>query len=160
MDKLKEVNYLRDIQLGQPIKYPAINISIDRVKAAQLGVDVSDISHSLIASTSSSRYTEKNVWVDEKSNLTYSVQVTIPENKMTSISSIGEIPVLSNSQRPVLSDVATILEDTTYGENDNLGALPVLTVTANPNKKDLAKAARDVQAAIASLGTLPTRKTL
>lgn len=155
MDKLKQVNYLRDVQLGQPIKYPAININIDRVKAAQLGVDVSDISRSLIASTSSSRYTEKNVWVDEKSNLTYSVQVVVPENKMTSVSGIGQIPVLSNAQRPVLSDVATIQPDTTYGENDNIGALPVITVTANMNKKDLAAAVKDVEAAIASLGTLP-----
>lgn len=155
MDKLKQVSYLRDVQLGQPIKYPAIDINIDRVKAAQLGVDVGDISRSLIASTSSSRYTEKNVWVDERSNLTYSVQVVVPENKMTSVSSIGQIPVLSNAQRPVLSDVASILPDTTYGENDNLGALPVLTVTANLNKKDLAAAVKDVEAAIASLGTLP-----
>ncbi|MEP7110045.1 MAG: efflux RND transporter permease subunit, partial [Ferruginibacter sp.] len=160
VDRLKQVSYLRDVQLGQPIKYPAININIDRVRAAQLGVDVSDISRSLIASTSSSRFTERNVWVDEKSNLTYSVQVTIPENKMTSISSIGQIPVLSNSQRPVLSDVATIQPEITYGENDNLGALPVLTVTANLNKKDLATAVRDVEAAIASLGTLPRGLTV
>jgi multidrug efflux pump subunit AcrB len=118
-------------------------------------VDITDISRSLITSTSSSRYTDKNIWVDEKSNLAYSVQVLVPENKMTSVANIGEIPILSNSPRPVLSDVATIQPDTTYGENDNIGAMPMLSVTANLNKMDLGTATKDIQKAVQSLGELP-----
>jgi multidrug efflux pump subunit AcrB len=155
IDKLNQIPYLRDVQLGQSTRYPAININIDRTRAAQLGVDITDISRSLITSTSSSRYTDKNIWVDEKSNLAYSVQVLVPENKMTSVANIGEIPILSNSPRPVLSDVATIQPDTTYGENDNIGAMPMLSVTANLNKMDLGTATKDIQKAVQSLGELP-----
>jgi multidrug efflux pump subunit AcrB len=160
IDKLKTIPYMRDVQLGQSTRFPAININIDRTRAAQLGVDVTDISRSLIASTSSSRYTDKNIWVDEKSNLGYSVQVMVPENKMTSISNIGEIPILNNTPRPVLSDVATITPDTTYGENDNVGAIPMLSVTANLNNTDLGTATQDVQKAIQSLGELPRGLTV
>lgn len=160
MGKLRQISYLRDIQIAQPIKYPALNINIDRIKAAQLGVDVTDISRSLIASTSSSRYTEKNVWLDEKAGLSYSVQVQVPEVKMASVHSIGEIPVLRNAPRPVLSDVATIEADTTYGENDNLGAMPIVSVTANLVNKDLGTATDEVKAAIASLGELPRGLTI
>jgi multidrug efflux pump subunit AcrB len=155
MAELRKINYMRDIQLGQSNKYPAINIEVDRIRAAQLGTDITDVSRSMTASTSSSRYTDKNIWVDEKSGLSYSVQVQIPENQMNSLNEIGEIPLLKNTSRPVLGDVATIKMDTTYGENDNLGALPVLTVTANLNDKDLGAATVDVQKAIASLGELP-----
>jgi multidrug efflux pump subunit AcrB len=158
--KLKEIPYMRDVQLGQSTRYPAININIDRTRASQLGVDVTDISRSLIASTSSSRYTDKNIWVDERSNLSYSVQVLVPENKMTSVAAIGEIPILSNSPRPVLSDVATITPDTTYGENDNVGAIPMLSVTANLNNTDLGTATKDVQKVIQSLGELPRGLTV
>lgn len=160
IDKLKQIPYLRDVQLGQPIKYPAININIDRNRAAQLGVDVNDISRSLIASTSSSRYTEKSVWLDEKVGLSYNVQVQIPESKMNSVEEISEIPVSKNAQRPVLGDVATIQQDTTYGENDNIGSIPVLSVTANIHKKDLGTATKDVSKAIASIGTLPRGLTI
>lgn len=153
--ELKEIPYLRDVQLGQSVNYPALNINIDRVRAAQLGVDVGDISRSLIASTSSSRLTEKNIWVDEKAGLSYNVQVQVPENKITTQNDIGEIPLLKNAARPILSDVASITPETTYGENDNLGALPILTVTANLNNKDLGAASKDVQKAIAGLGELP-----
>ncbi len=160
MDKLRQISYLRDIQIAQPIKYPALNINIDRIKAAQLGVDMSDISRSIVASTSSSRFTEKNVWLDEKAGLSYAVQVQVPESKMASLHSIGEIPVSRNAQRPVLSDVATIEPDTTYGENDNLGAMPIISVTANLVNTDLGTATGDVKAAIASLGELPRGLTI
>jgi multidrug efflux pump subunit AcrB len=155
IDKLKRIPYLRDVQLGQSTRYPAINIDVDRVRAAQLGVDINDVARSLTASTSSSRYTDKNIWVDEKVGNSYSVQVEVPENKMRSLGDIGEIPLLRNAARPVLGDVATIKEDTTYGESDNIGAIPVLSVTANLNKKDLGAATKDVRAAIAALGELP-----
>ena len=153
--KLKEINYMRDVQIAQPIKYPSLNIDIDRVRAAQLGVDMNDISRSLIAATSSSRYTEKNTWIDEKANLAYSVQVQVPLNKMKSEAEMGGIPLLKNAIRPVLSDVATFKPDTTYGENDNLGAMPYLSVTANIHETDLGKATKDVDQAIASIGELP-----
>jgi len=152
---LKNISYLRDVQLGQPIKYPAINIHVDRTRAAQLGVDMSDITRSLIASTSSSRFTEKNIWLDEKALLSYNVQVEIPENNMKSLNDIREIPVLKNSERPLLGEVATLSEGTQYGENDNIGAIPELSVTANIYKRDLGKASEDVDKALASLGKLP-----
>lgn len=155
VEKLRSIEYLRDVQIAQPIRYPALNIDIDRTRAAQLGVDMSDVSRSLIASTSSSRYTEKNVWVDERVGLSYNVQVQVPLNEMRSENNIGEIPLLRNQIRPILGDVATITQDTTYGQNDNLGAMPYLSVTANLHNKDLGSASDDVQKAIASLGELP-----
>jgi multidrug efflux pump subunit AcrB len=160
VEKLKQISYLRDVQLAQPTKYPVININIDRTRASQMGLNISDISRSLIASTSSSRYTEKNVWIDPKTNQSYSVQVQVPENKMTSINDIKEIPVMSNAQRPVLGDVATISEDKTYGENDNLGALPFFSVTANLNDMDLGTASEDVDKALQTLGELPRGLTI
>nr|WP_199157942.1 efflux RND transporter permease subunit [Pedobacter sp. ASV2] len=153
--ELKEIPYMRDVQIAQPIKYPSLNINIDRTRAAQLGVDMNDIAKSLVASTSSSRYTDKNVWLDEKIGLTYNVQVQVPLNQMNSKDDIGEIPLLRNTARPVLSDVATIQPDTTYGENDNLGATPYLSVTANLYHTDLGTATKDVNKAIKQVGELP-----
>jgi len=83
------------------------------------------------------------------------VQVEVPENKMKSINDLAEIPVLNSQPRPVLGDVASIREDSTYGEDDNIGAIPVMSVTANLHNMDLGSASRDVEAAIKSIGTLP-----
>jgi len=155
INELKKIPYLRDIQIGQSIDYPTIDIDIDRKRAAQLGVDITDVSRSLIASTSSSRFTEKSNWIDPRSNQNYSVQVQIPENRMASKSDLSKIPLLSNAARPVLGDVATIKSGTTFGEIDNVGPIPVLSVTANMNNMDLGTTTADVKKSIASIGELP-----
>ena len=155
IEQLRKISYLRDVQLGQAIHYPAINIDIDRVRAAQLGANAAAISRSLIAATSSSRFTEKNVWLDHTSNLSYFVQVQVPENKMNSVRDIGETPIVPNLPRPQLNDVATLKVDSVYGEDDDIGATPVLSVTANLNKMDLGRATTDVNKAIAAVGKLP-----
>src|SRR5258708_7132902 len=160
VEQLKKISYLRDVQLGQAIHYPAVNIDIDRIRAAQLGANAATINRSLIAATSSSRFTEKNVWLDHTSNLSYFVQVQVPENKMSSIRDIGETPIVPNLPRPQLSDVATLKIDSVYGEDDDIGATPVLSVTANLNKMDLGRATADVKKAIASIGKLPRGLTI
>jgi len=153
--KLDSISYMRDVQIAQSYRYPSININIDRTRAAELGVSINDISRTLTASTSSSRLTEKNVWIDTKAGLSYQVQVEVPEYQMASLDNIKEIPVLPNQPRPVLSDVAQIKVDTTYGEDDDIGAVPTLSVTANINKKDLGTAGDAAEKAIKSLGKLP-----
>jgi multidrug efflux pump subunit AcrB len=160
MAKLKGISYLRDVQIAQAFRYPAININIDRTRAAELGVSINDISRTLTASTSSSRFTEKNNWIDEKVGLSYLVQVEVPEYKMASLNDIREIPVVANQPRPVLGDVADIKQDTTYGENDDIGSVPTFSVTANLNKKDLGTATTDVNKALASLGKPPRGLTV
>jgi len=67
---------------------------------------------------------------------------------------------MADQPRPVLSDLATVTPTTTYGEDDDLGAVPMVTVTANLNKKDLGAATDDVQKALGSLGKLPRGLTI
>ncbi len=160
VSKLKAIPYLRDVQIDESIHYPSIKVTIDRIRAAQLGTDVNTVARSLIAATSSSRYTEKNLWVDTKINNSYNVQVQVPINQMSSIEAIKEIPVVPNQGRPLLQDLATVSFDTTDGEIDDVGALPILNVTANLNKKDLGTATDDVTKAVKSIGELPRGLTM
>lgn len=155
VDSLSNIPYLRDVQIAQSFSYPALNIDIDRTKAAQLGVDMNDISRSLVASTSSSRYTAQNMWVDEPFGQTYNVQVQIPTNQMKEVAEITQIPLLNNSTRPILGDVVQITNTTTNGENDNIGTMPFLSVTANIDHNDLGTASKAVQQVIDNLGELP-----
>jgi len=155
VDKLKQISYMRDVQIGQSIRYPAINIDIDRVRAAQVGADITGISRALTTSTSSSRFTDKNVWLDPVVGLGYQLQVEVPENEMTSIQDLKEVPILQNTSRPVLGDVATITTGTTYGEADDIGAISELSVTANLYKTDQGTATTDLKRALAELGDPP-----
>lgn len=155
MEEMKKIPYLRDIQINQPMDYPAIRINIDRERAGQLGVSVTDIAKSLTASTSSSRFTEKNNWLDERNATSYFVQISVPENEMSSINDMAAIPVSKDKSRPSLGDVATLTPDTIVGEYDRIGAVRIVSIGANIYKKDLGNASAAVAAAIKRAGEPP-----
>lgn len=155
MAEMKKIPYLRDVQINQPMDYPAIRINIDRERAGQLGVSVTDIAKSLTASTSSSRFTEKNNWLDERNATSYFVQISIPENEMSSVNDMAAIPVSKDKSRPSLGDVATLTPDTVVGEYDRIGAVRIVSIGANIYKKDLGNASTAVAAAIKRAGEPP-----
>ena len=152
---LSDVPYLRDVQIQQPLKFPVINVDFDRLKITQMGLNLFDVAQSVTDATSSSRFTYKNLWLDESNSYTYQTQAEIPEYMMDDISQVKSIPLVRGMNRPILSDVATFAIDTVAGEYDRSGPRRFVTVSANINRKDLGSATAEVEKAIANIGELP-----
>lgn len=153
--ELKEIDYMRDQQIPQSMDYPGLHIEIDRVRAAQLGLDAQDIAKSLVPATASTRYTNKNFWVGGMMGIAYDVQVQTPQHQLNSKEELANLPISKHGDGTVLGDVATITPTKELGESYNLGTMGYTTVTANIHQTDLERATKDVNAAIASLGELP-----
>ncbi len=156
LDKLKVIPYLRDVQIAQPLHFPGINITVDRQKLSLMGLSLENISRSITATTSSSRYTSKNFWLDSKTSYTYQTQVQVPEYIMNSVEELQATPLVKGQARPVLSDVATLSVDSLPGEYDRSGPRRYVTISANIYKKDLGTATDAVQKAINEAGVPPT----
>jgi multidrug efflux pump subunit AcrB len=155
-EKMKDISFLRDVQIAQPLNFPTVNITVDRNKLALMGLSMDNISKSITDVTSSSRYTNKNLWLDERSAYTYQSQIQVPEYIMNSIGQLQSVSLVKGQMRPVLSDVATLRIDTLPGEYDRSGPRRFVTVSANIYKKDLGKATAAVQKAVDEMGTPPT----
>ncbi|WP_119081069.1 efflux RND transporter permease subunit [Chitinophaga alhagiae] len=153
--KMRTIPYLRDVQIAQPLKFPVIDITIDRQKAAQWGVTVEEIAKSVTASTSSSRFTQKIQWLDERVAYTYQVQVQVPEYVMSTLDELKQIPLTKGSGRPILSDVAAFSTKETPGQYDRTGPRRFLTINANIHQTDLGTATADVQRILQGMGTPP-----
>jgi len=154
-ERLKRIDYLRDVQIAQPLNFPQINIKLDRYKLAQMGLTVTDVARSITDATSSSRFTEKNLWLDPVVAYTYQVQVQVPEYLMNSFEQLQSVSLVKGKDRPVLSDVAQLSLDTVPGQYDRAGPRRFLTVSANIYKKDLGTATAMVQKTINEMGQLP-----
>lgn len=153
--ELKKIDYLRDIRINQPLNYPIINIKMDRERVAQMSLSPDEVAKSLVAATSSSRFTAKNLWLDSKKGFAYQVQVMVPEYQMQSIADIEDIPLVQGQLRPTLGDVADIIPDTVPAEYDRVGPRRIITVSANIHKKDLGTATSAVAEAIKRAGKPP-----
>jgi multidrug efflux pump subunit AcrB len=156
VNALSKISFLRDVQIAQPLHLPTVEINVDRNKLALMGLSINDVSKSITDVTSSSRYTNKNLWLDEQKAYTYQSQVQVPEYIMNSMQQLESVSLVAGQMRPVLSDVATFRIDTLPGEYDRSGPRRYVTVSANIYKKDLGSATAAVQKAIKGLGTPPT----
>jgi multidrug efflux pump subunit AcrB len=156
MAEMKKIPILRDLQFDQALDYPTVDIKVDRKRAGQLGVTVEQVGRSLVAATSSSRFTQPVYWRDPASGTAYQVQVEVPQSRIASIEDVQSIPVnASNGARALAGDVAEISFGTAVGQYDRYNQQRMVTITGNVAGADLGGAARETETAIARAGEAP-----
>jgi len=154
--ELAKVKELRDVEFEEPLRYPTVNVHIDRVLAGQLGATANDVGAAIVTATASSRFVAPNYWRDPKSGVSYQVQVQVPQPAMTSLKDIETIPVNSNTgTHPLLSQVAAIQSTTVPGELDRQNGMWMIIASANVGNSDFARAAKEIDRAIAKAGQAP-----
>jgi multidrug efflux pump subunit AcrB len=153
---LKNVKYLRDIQIAQPLDYPTEQINYDRLRIGQMGLTVEQAGQSVTEGTSSSRLTKPVYWLDKTSGTAYQVQVEYPQLAMNSPEQIEQLPIGKNNGNIIyLRDIADLKKGISIGEYDRINQQRFITVTANIHNQDLGSAVKDVNKAITQLGSLP-----
>ncbi len=153
---LETLKSLRDVGIIQPIDYPTIDVIVDRIRAGQLGVNVRDVGQALVSSTYSSRFVTPNYWRDEKSGLSYQVQVQVPQGDIDSAQAVGNIPIKTgNYAGPFVRDVASVNYGSMAGELDHYNMRRTISISANLATDDLGGATKDVQQVIDRLGQPP-----
>ena len=106
-----------DAHLQQEVDAPAFYATIDRTRAAQLGLNATTIATNINVSLSSSEQVTPNFWTDPTTGIPYYLAVQTPEPKIASLNDIGNTPVSSTVstggvQVPgLLSNVATFKRD-------------------------------------------------
>jgi multidrug efflux pump subunit AcrB len=159
--ELSQIASLRDLQYGQALEYPAIEVNVDRQIAGQLGVTVDEVGRSFAAATSSSRFVAPNYWADPRSGIAFQVQVEVPQPRMRTLEDLRVVPVSTGgAATPLLGDVARIGNTTIVGEYDRINGQRMVTLTANIAGQDLGRASTQVNEAIRRAGVPPRGTTV
>ena len=159
--ELKKISSLRDLQYAQSFDYPTVDVQIDRERAGQFGLTMSNVARSLVMATSSSRFIEPNYWRDPASGNAFQIQVEIPQNRLQSVDDVANLPVMQNGEsRPLLGDVAEIKFGEATGLVERYNMQRVVSLTANIHGVPLGTVAKQVRSAIARVGTPPKGMTV
>jgi multidrug efflux pump subunit AcrB len=154
--RLAEIGSLRDLQFGQSLDYPTMDVRVDREKAGLSGVVPAEIARSLVAATSSSRFVVPNYWPDAKTGIGYQVQVQIPQAQTNSIHDLETVPIKrQNGKELLLQDVAEVKAGTMPGEFDRYNMRRQISLAANIYGEDLGHVSSHVSRAIQEAGALP-----
>lgn len=163
-NELAKIPSLRDLQFGQSLDYPTIEIQINREKAGLAGLTPVDVSRAITMATSSSRFVVPNYWADPKSGIAYQVQVEVPRpvlrspdervQTVKSANDLANLPVKRTDEGAVyVRDVVSGIQPGTMpGQFDRYNMKRQVTITANTAGEDLGNVAAHVQAAVARAG--------
>jgi multidrug efflux pump subunit AcrB len=157
-DALRGIPSLRDLQYQQALDYPTVEVNVNRERAGMMGVTVGDVARSVVAATSSSRFTTPVFWADLNSGVAYQVQVEIPQARMNSVEEMKNIPVAFKSgDSMLLRNVANVQKSTSIGQYDRYNMQRQVSLSANVVGEDLGTAAKRISQAIEKVGAPPPR---
>jgi multidrug efflux pump subunit AcrB len=159
--ELAKVPAIRDLQYGQPLDYPTVEVAVDREKLAASGATAADVAKAVTPFTSSSRFTVPNYWRDPASGIGYQVQVEVPQALVSSPRDLEAVPVAGvNGDRVLVRDVGRVREGTMPGQVDRYDMKRLVSLTANIQGDDLGDVAGDVARAIDAAGQPPKGVTV
>jgi multidrug efflux pump subunit AcrB len=159
--RLAALRPLRDLQFGEALDYPTVDVALDRERAGLLGIKVQDATRAFVAATASSRFTTPVFWADPESGVSYRVQVQIPKTRMTSLEEIRNIPIANIGGNAVLlRSVAHVATGTAVGHYGRYNMQRTLTLTANIAGTDLGRATRQVAQVLHEMGAPPRGVTV
>jgi len=154
--QLAKLGFLRDLQFAQEYNYPTLDININRERAGQFGLSMSDVVRSIVPATSSSRFTDPNYWRDPNSGNAFQIQVELPQNRMQSIAALGSLPLMPPGRsEPQLDHVAELKPGTMPGLIERFNGQHIVSVTANIHGITLGEASPKLNQALAGAGPAP-----
>ena len=136
-----------DVRIQQRLDAPQINIDIDRVKAAQVGLTQEEIVKNIVTALNSSTNFAPSFWIDEKNGNHYFIGAQYRENDIQSINTVLDIPITGKMQpTPVaLRTVAKFSRSTAYSEINHLNITRVTDVFVNVRGRDVGSVAGDIE---------------
>jgi multidrug efflux pump subunit AcrB len=169
---MKSIPGVEDVAIKQVLDYPALDVNVDRERAARLGLTQRDVANSVLISLSSSSQVSPSFYINPANNVNYSVAVQVPYQKISSMKDLLSTPItlgtqpmttdpvamptdLPISQTQTLGNLATVTTGADFNQINHYTVQRVMNVSANVEGHDLGSVSSAIQKKIDSLGTLP-----
>jgi multidrug efflux pump subunit AcrB len=153
---VRRVPEVADVFIPQESGYPTLQVRVDRVKAARLGLSQRDVVTNVITALTSNQMVAPSIWIDPKNGNDYFLTVQYPERDIRSLDTLLNIPVRSSradydghEDALLLRNVATITRTTEPAEAAHYNIQRVVDVLVSPRVDDMGGTQAAVQHALA-----------
>ena len=150
-----------DIYIPQDLDYPALQLDIDRMHAAELGLTQKEVVGNVITALTSNAMIAPSFWIDPRTGNDYMLTVQYPETQIRSFDDLRAIPVRGKNipASTRLDSVSSIRAIKSPTEVDHYGLRRVIDVYVQPLGEDLGRIRKKIDDLTAQT-TLPTGVTV
>lgn len=153
MERLRGIKGAADVALRQVPNVPTYHLEIDRGRALQLGVTPQDATNALLSALGSGGTVSPSFWSDPQLGVSYTVQIVAPPANLFSVEQLLNTPVRASTggQLVNLRSFCSLQLRQTPGIIERTTLVPMQTVLANVENRDLGGVYGDVTAAVAEV---------
>jgi multidrug efflux pump subunit AcrB len=148
-DQIKNVLGAVDVRVQQPDNLPQFNISVDRDKAAEMGLTVQDVAGSLLLGLSGSSQVSPAYWLNPAVGVQYLINVRAPEYAVDSLQQIEAMPISAGGNgkgdAQILANLATIKRENVPPVISHYDVVPVIDIFGSVDGRDLGGVLSDIQ---------------
>ncbi len=136
-----------DVRIQQKLDYPQLQVDVDRVKAAEVGLTEENVVKNVVTSLNSSINFAPAFWIDHNNGNHYFIGAQYREGDIQSIDTLRDIPITSPLQRvPIpLRNLVTLSRATAPAEVNHLNITRVVDVYANVQRRDIGSVAAEIE---------------
>jgi len=149
MNQIKKIPGAVDVHVQQPDNWPQFRISVDRVKAAGMGLTEQNVANSVLLGLSGSSQVQPAYWLDPKVGIQYLINVRAPEYAMDSVQQLNALPIsaglTSDSGAQILANLATVSRVNIPPVLSHYDVVPVIDVYGGVDGRDLGGVLTDIQ---------------
>ncbi len=145
LQKIARVPGVADARIQQASNNPTLGVEVDRMRAAQVGLNEADIARSLQESLSGSFKVAPTFWINPKNGVAYPIVAQTPQYWLDSMSSLENIPASREDASQILGGLATLKRGVSPSVVSHYAVQPVLDIYATNNDRDLGAVSADIQ---------------
>ncbi len=147
---------LADIEPSREENYPEVNVTVDREKAALLGISETDVANAVLFSLNGNGQTDPIIYTDPQNGNEYFISAWLAEEHRKDLSDLDNILLTTKTGEPVLlKNIASLKLGAGPVKIDRKNFQRIIHITANPVNRDLGAIANDLESAFSTL-QLPT----
>ncbi|HXI70200.1 MAG TPA: efflux RND transporter permease subunit [Verrucomicrobiae bacterium] len=148
-EQIKKIPGAADIRVQQPDNWPQFRISVDRSKAADLGLTEQNVANSVLLGLSGSSQVQPAYWLDPRVGIQYLINVRAPEYAMDSVAQLNALPIsasrTSEDSAQILANLATLQRVNIAPVISHYDVLPIIDVYGGVDGRDLGGVLNDIQ---------------
>ncbi|HEY3662713.1 MAG TPA: efflux RND transporter permease subunit [Chthoniobacterales bacterium] len=158
--KLRSVPGAVDVRVQQPAHLQRLQFTVDRTKAAGVGLTERDVAGSVLLSLSGSAQTAPSYWLDPITGVQYPVNVRTPEYRLTSLNALESLPVSASqpgaADGQLLTNLASFTRANSQPIYSHYNIMPVVDIYGGVSNRDLGGVLSDIKPIVAEAQkTLP-----
>jgi len=146
VDTARGVDGAVDVRIAEPLDHPAISITVDRTKAALLGLTQEDVIKNVATAVNSSCNFAPAFWIDPKNGNHYLMGAQYEESEISSLDTLENIPITGPASKTptLLKNIAQIERTQTPVVISHQNITRTINVFADAHGRDVGSVAAEI----------------